>query len=117
MMPCDAHGVVTTVRWNVLQSRWLDEDLQMVLIPCNVGCRHWLPVTIDLILGKLEILDPWRQDVPVYIRKQQVHPLRWFLPSMLNDVRFHTARRGGRRLFPMQNKSFSVNVVSTSTTS
>ncbi|KAK2643729.1 hypothetical protein Ddye_018924 [Dipteronia dyeriana] len=95
MMPLDSHGVVTMVMWNVLQSRWLEENLQMVrgsttsenrpwhevdlvLIQCNVGSQHWLVVTVDLILGKLEIFDPWRQEVPMYIRKQQVRQLRWF---------------------------------------
>ncbi|KAK2650256.1 hypothetical protein Ddye_017745 [Dipteronia dyeriana] len=132
MMPRDSHGAVTTARWNVLQSRWLEEDLQMVsgattsgnrswhevdlvLIPSNVGGQHWLVVIIDLILGKVDIFDLWRQKVPHYIRKQQVRPLPWFLSSMLNDAGFHTARRGGRRSFPRENKPFSVSVVLTST--
>ncbi|KAK2645824.1 hypothetical protein Ddye_021019 [Dipteronia dyeriana] len=93
ILPRDSHGAVTTARWNVLQSRWLEEDLQtvrgatmsgnrpwhevdLVLIICNVGGQHWVVVTVDLILGKIEIFDPWRQEIPHYIRKQQIRPLR-----------------------------------------
>ncbi|KAK2653116.1 hypothetical protein Ddye_012972 [Dipteronia dyeriana] len=97
-----------------MQSNFMDLE-DTVLIPCNVGGQHWLVVTVDLILGKLDIFDPWRHEVLHYIRKQQVRPVRWFLPSMLNDMGFHTTRRGGRRPFPREDKPFSVSMVSTST--
>ncbi|KAK2648711.1 hypothetical protein Ddye_016200 [Dipteronia dyeriana] len=75
MMPRDSHGAVTTARRNVLQSRWLEEDLltvrgattsgnrpwhevDLVLILCNIGGQHWLVVTVDLSLGKIDIFDP-----------------------------------------------------------
>ncbi|KAK2652597.1 hypothetical protein Ddye_012453 [Dipteronia dyeriana] len=109
MMPRDSRGEITTVRWNVLRSWWKDDDLttvlggapigchlwhevDMVLIPCNIGSQHWLLVTVDLTCKKMFIVDPWRQEVPAHIRKQQVAPLRYFVPSMLHQAEFYTAR-------------------------
>ncbi|KAK2637424.1 hypothetical protein Ddye_032216 [Dipteronia dyeriana] len=53
------------------ESNFMDFE-DTVLIPCNVGLQHWLLVTVDLTLEKMDILDPWRQDVPLHIRKQQL---------------------------------------------
>ncbi|KAK2642038.1 hypothetical protein Ddye_023801 [Dipteronia dyeriana] len=116
MMPRDTRGEITTAWWNVLRLWWKDDDLttvlggapigcrpwhevDMVLIPCNIGCQHWLLVTVDLICGKMFIVDPWRQQVPVHIRKQQVAPLCWFVPSMLYQAGFYTVRPTGLEKF------------------
>ncbi|KAK2646606.1 hypothetical protein Ddye_021801 [Dipteronia dyeriana] len=118
MMPRDTHDAVTTVRWNVLQSRWLEEDLLSVRGATTSGNRPWQEVdlvsgpSINLCSAKIDIYDPWRQEVLYQIRHQQVRQLRWFLLSMLSDAGFHTA---GRRVFPQENKPFSVSLVHTST--
>ncbi|KAK2656226.1 hypothetical protein Ddye_009278 [Dipteronia dyeriana] len=79
----------------------------------NIGHRHWLLVTIDLTSGKMFIVYPWRQEISVNIQRQQVAPLLWFLPSMLHQADFHTARSPDRETFPKKNRPFSVSVVST----
>ncbi|KAK2662359.1 hypothetical protein Ddye_000933 [Dipteronia dyeriana] len=128
MMPRDSHGEITTAWWNVLRSWWTEEDLtmvrggalsgsrlwhevDMVLIPCNIGCQHWLLLSVDLTTEKMFILDPFRQDAAVNIQKAQVAPLHWFLLSMLHQVRFHTARPATHEMFANKNKSFSVSVM------
>ncbi|KAK2655264.1 hypothetical protein Ddye_008316 [Dipteronia dyeriana] len=129
MMPRDSCGEITTAQWTILRSWWKDDDLtnvlggapigcrlwhevDMVLIPCNIGRQHWLPVTVDLTCGKMFIVDPWRQEVPVHIQKQQVAPLHYFMPSMLHQAGFHTARPTELEKFDKTNKPFSVSVVS-----
>ncbi|KAK2634779.1 hypothetical protein Ddye_029571 [Dipteronia dyeriana] len=83
-----------------------------VLIPYNIRCQHYLLVTVDLTCRKMFIVDPWRQPVPVHIRKHQVAHLPWFLPSMLHQAWFHTARPAARETLTKTNKPFSVSVVS-----
>ncbi|KAK2662519.1 hypothetical protein Ddye_001093 [Dipteronia dyeriana] len=128
MMPRDSREEITLRRWNVLRSWWKDDNLttvlggapigcrpwhevDMVMIQCNIGHQHWLLVTVDLTCGKMFIVDPWRQEVPAHIRKQQVTPLRYFLPSMLHQVGFHTAQPGGLQKFEKTSKPFDVSVV------
>ncbi|KAK2645202.1 hypothetical protein Ddye_020397 [Dipteronia dyeriana] len=65
-------------------------EVDMVLTPCNIGRQHWLLVTVDLTCCKMFIVDPWRQEVEAHIRKQQVAPLHYFVPSMLHQPEFHT---------------------------
>ncbi|KAK2659143.1 hypothetical protein Ddye_005676 [Dipteronia dyeriana] len=129
MIPRNSRGQITPSRWNVLRSWWKDDDLttvlggapigcrlwhevDMVLIPCNIGRQHWLLVTVDLICGKLFIVDPWRQEVKPRILKQQVAPLRYFVPLMLYQAEFHTKRATGLLKFEKISKPFDVTVVS-----
>ncbi|KAK2642061.1 hypothetical protein Ddye_023824 [Dipteronia dyeriana] len=83
----------------------------------GVDERYKIPVWQFRLVEDLDAFYafPWETDVPYYIKKQLVRPLRWFLPSMLNDVGFHTARQGGHRQFLKKDKPFSISVVPTST--
>ncbi|KAK2638781.1 hypothetical protein Ddye_026576 [Dipteronia dyeriana] len=129
MMPRDSSEEITLRLWNVLRSWWKDDDLttvlggtsigcrpwhevDMVLIPCNIGGQHWLLVTVDLTCGKMFIVDPWRQEVLAHIRKQQVAPLRYFVPLMLHQAEFHTEHPVGLEKFKKTSKPFDVSVVS-----
>ncbi|KAK2635403.1 hypothetical protein Ddye_030195 [Dipteronia dyeriana] len=129
IMPRDSRRQITPRHWNVLRSWWKDDDLttvlggapigcrpwhevDMVLIPCNIGRQHWLLVTVNLTCGKMFIVDPWRQEVPAHIRKQHVAPLCYFVPSMLHQTGFYTARPAGLQKFEKTSKPFDVSVVS-----
>ncbi|KAK3212565.1 hypothetical protein Dsin_017271 [Dipteronia sinensis] len=83
-------------------------EVDAVLIPCNIGGQHWLVASVDLTVGKIHLLDPFRQEVPLQIRKEQVAPLQWFLPSMLHQVGFHDARPTGEVKYEKQNMPFGV---------
>ncbi|KAK2634208.1 hypothetical protein Ddye_029000 [Dipteronia dyeriana] len=85
-----------------------------VLIPCNISHQHWLPASVDLTVGMIHLLDPFRQQDPLHIKKQQVPPLKWFFPSMMHQVGFHNARPRGQPKYDKRNRPFGVTVVSTS---
>ncbi|KAK2661232.1 hypothetical protein Ddye_007765 [Dipteronia dyeriana] len=87
-------------------------EVDMVLIPCNIGHQHWLVASVYLIAEMIHILDPFRQEVPVSIRKRQVQPLRWFLLSMLNQFGFRDDWPPGREKFKRENRLFGVSLVS-----
>ncbi|KAK3199175.1 hypothetical protein Dsin_022590 [Dipteronia sinensis] len=117
-MPSDAVGKAPK-DWSVLKYKWSPEDLKTVRGSLPSGNRpwhevdvHWLVASVDLTFGKIHMLDPFRQEVPVQIRKEQVAPLRWFLPSMLHQVGFHEARPRDDPKFHKQNKPFGVSMVS-----
>ncbi|KAK3185064.1 hypothetical protein Dsin_032350 [Dipteronia sinensis] len=129
IMPRDAVGKAPK-NWSVLKYIWSPEDLltvrgflpvgnrpwhevDAVFIPCNIGGQHWLVASVDLTVGKIHLLDPFRQEVPLQIRKEQVAPLRWFLPSMLHQVGFHDARPTGEAKYEKRNRPFGVSMVST----
>ncbi|KAK3188753.1 hypothetical protein Dsin_028314 [Dipteronia sinensis] len=112
IMPPDAVSKALK-NWSVLKYKWSPEDLMTVrgllpsgnlpwhkvdavLIPSNIGGQHWLLASVDLTVEKIHLLDPFRQEVPLQIRKEQVAPLRWFLPSMLHQVGFNDARPEGK---------------------
>ncbi|KAK3185017.1 hypothetical protein Dsin_032303 [Dipteronia sinensis] len=128
-MPHDAVGKAPK-NWSVLKYRWSSEDLMIVhgllsvgnrpwhevdavLIPCNIGGQYWLMASVDLTLGKIHLLDSFRQEVPLQIRKEQVAPLWWFLSSMLHQVGFHDARLTGEVKYEKRNRPFGVSMVST----
>ncbi|KAK2638613.1 hypothetical protein Ddye_026408 [Dipteronia dyeriana] len=123
IMPRGVDGEVKTLGWKVLQYMWSAEDLRtvrgylpvgtrswhevdMVLIPCNIGRQHWLVASVDLIARMIHILDLFRQEVPVSIRKRQVWPLRWFLPSILHQFAFHDDMPPSRKKFKRENMAF-----------
>ncbi|KAK3221668.1 hypothetical protein Dsin_008693 [Dipteronia sinensis] len=137
IMPRDAVGKGPK-NWSVLKYMWSPEDLMtvrgllpvgnrpwhevdavskiqlvQVLIPCNIGGQHWLLASVDLTVGKIHLLALFRQEVPLQIRKEQVAPLQWFLPSMLHQVGFHDARPTGEAKYEKQNRPFGVSMVST----
>ncbi|KAK3225082.1 hypothetical protein Dsin_004944 [Dipteronia sinensis] len=88
-------------------------EVDAVLIPCNICGQHWLVASVDPTVGKIHLLDPFRQEVPLQIRKEQVASLRWFLPSMLYQVGFHDARSTGEAKYEKRNRPFGVSMVST----
>ncbi|KAK2652992.1 hypothetical protein Ddye_012848 [Dipteronia dyeriana] len=88
------------------------ELFDSVLIPCNIGCQYWLVVSVDLIARMIHILDPFRQEIPISIRKRHVWPLRLFLPSMLHQSGFHDDRPSSREKFKRENKAFGVSLLS-----
>ncbi|KAK2656295.1 hypothetical protein Ddye_009347 [Dipteronia dyeriana] len=49
-MPSDSSGRVTTARWNVVQSRWLEEDLLTVRGATTSGNRPWHEVDLGSTL-------------------------------------------------------------------
>ncbi|KAK3230602.1 hypothetical protein Dsin_002483 [Dipteronia sinensis] len=117
--------------WSVLKYQWSVEDLMvvcgqlpsgnwtwhdvdMVLIPYNIGRQHWLLANVDLSVGKIYLLNPFRQEVSTHIRSELITSLRWFLPSMLHRVQFHAKRRSVDTTYAMQDNPFRMSVVSTS---
>ena len=59
-----------------------------LLIPVNAGDDHWLMAKVELTLRSIRLYDSWEQEVEYQVRNQQVACLRWFLPSMLNQIGF-----------------------------
>ncbi|KAI9185618.1 hypothetical protein LWI28_008868 [Acer negundo] len=115
--------------WSMFKHQWSAEDLavvrglvpagtkpwnevDMVLIPCNLGRTHWALASVDLTTGSIYLMDPFRQEVPFRHRKTQLACLRYFLPSMLHAVDFHGCRRRGDMTYTLQNKPFPLNIVS-----
>ncbi|KAK3199080.1 hypothetical protein Dsin_022495 [Dipteronia sinensis] len=97
VMPRDAVGKAPK-NWSVLKYRWSPEDMM----------THWLVASVDLTVGKIHLLDPFRQEVLQQIRKEQVAPLGWFLPSMLHQMGFHDARPTGEAKYEKRNRPFGV---------
>ncbi|KAI9186251.1 hypothetical protein LWI28_015261 [Acer negundo] len=98
--------------WSMFKHQWSAEDLavvrglvpagtkpwnevDVVLIPCNLGRTHWVLASVDLTTGSIYLMDPFRQEVPFRHRKTQLACLRYFLPSMLHALDFHGCRRRG----------------------
>ncbi|KAI9200414.1 hypothetical protein LWI28_007504 [Acer negundo] len=115
--------------WSMFKHQWSAEDLavvhglvpagtkpwnevDVVLIPCNLGRTHWALASVDLTTGSIYLMDPFRQEVPFRHRKTQLACLRYFLPSMLHAVDFHCRRRRGVMTYTLQNKPFPLNIVS-----
>ncbi|KAI9153380.1 hypothetical protein LWI28_010521 [Acer negundo] len=115
--------------WSMFKHQWSAEDLavvpglvpagtkpwnevDVVLIPCNLGRTHWALASVDLTTGSIYLMDPFRQEVPFRHRKTQLACLRYFLPSMLYALDFHGRRRRGDMTYTLQNKPFPLNIVS-----
>ncbi|KAI9182110.1 hypothetical protein LWI28_022193 [Acer negundo] len=115
--------------WSMFKHQWSAEDLavvrglvpvgtkpwnevDVVLIPCNLGRTHWALASVDLTTGSIYLMDPFRQEVPFRHRKTQLACLRYFLPSMLHALDFHGRRRRGDMTYTLQNKPFPLNIVS-----
>ncbi|KAI9182208.1 hypothetical protein LWI28_023143 [Acer negundo] len=115
--------------WSMFKHQWSIEDLavvrglvpvgtkpwnevDVVLIPCNLGRTHWALASVDLTTGSIYLMDPFRQEVPFRHRKMQLACLRYFLPSMLHALDFHGRRRRGDMTYTLQNKPFPLNIVS-----
>ncbi|KAK4841134.1 hypothetical protein QYF36_026780 [Acer negundo] len=58
-----------------------------VMIPCNLGRNHWVLASVNHTQGKIYLLDPFKQEVTWEYRNKQAMCLRWFIPSMLHQVR------------------------------
>ncbi|KAK4854351.1 hypothetical protein QYF36_022649 [Acer negundo] len=87
-------------------------EVDVVLIPCNLGRTHWALASVDLTTGSIYLMDPFRQEVPFRHRKTQLACLQYFLPTMLHAVDFHGRRRRGDMTYTLQNKPFPLNIVS-----
>ncbi|KAI9159879.1 hypothetical protein LWI28_002789 [Acer negundo] len=115
--------------WSMFKHQWSAEDLtvvrglvpagtkpwnevDVVLIPCNLGHTHWALASVDLTTGSIYPMDPFRQEVPFCHRKTQLACLRYFLPSMLHAVDFHGRRQRGDMTYTLRNKPFPLNIVS-----
>ncbi|KAI9201680.1 hypothetical protein LWI28_027328 [Acer negundo] len=115
--------------WSMFKHQWSAEELavvrglvpvgtkpwnevDVVLIPCNLGRTHWALASVDLTTGSIYLMDPFRQEVPFRHRKMQLACLRYFLPSMLHALDFHGRRRRGDMTYTLQNKPFPLNIVS-----
>ncbi|KAI9180619.1 hypothetical protein LWI28_006658 [Acer negundo] len=115
--------------WSMFKHQWSAEELavvrglvpvgtkpwnevDVVLIPCNLGRTHWALASVDLTTGSIYLMDPFRQEVPFRHRKMQLACLRYFLPSMLYALDFHGRRRRGDMTYTLQNKPFPLNIVS-----
>ncbi|KAI9198516.1 hypothetical protein LWI28_017290 [Acer negundo] len=98
--------------WSMFKHQWSAEDLtvvrglvpvgtkpwnevDVVLIPCNLGRTHWALASVDLTTRSIYLMDPFRQEVPFRHRKTQLACLRYFLTSMLHALDFHGRRRRG----------------------
>ena len=77
-----------------------------VLIPCNLGRMHWVLASVSLKKGKIFLLDPFRQRVLWEHRLQQVACLRYFIPSMLHQVNFHTCRKDKDETYKVSKSGF-----------
>ncbi|KAI9159883.1 hypothetical protein LWI28_002849 [Acer negundo] len=98
--------------WSSQKQNWSDEDLMVVLIPCNLGRTHWALASIDLTAGNIYLFNPYRQEVPFSHRKMQLACLRYFVPSMLHAVNFHNHRRRGDRTYSKTTRAFTFYYVS-----
>ncbi|KAI9182725.1 hypothetical protein LWI28_028255 [Acer negundo] len=114
--------------WSMLKHKWHDDDLKTVrgllpagnqswhavdwvMIPCNLGCNHWVLASVDLTQGKIYLLDPFRQEVPWEYRNKQVACLRWFIPSMLHQVEFHSNRTKDDVTYSLSKKAFRMSIM------
>ncbi|TXG57102.1 hypothetical protein EZV62_018415 [Acer yangbiense] len=92
--------------WPVLSYKWTAEqiawargknvggcrpwnEVDTLLISVNVGGGHWLMAKVGLTLRSIRLYDPVGQPVEYQVRNQQLACLRWFLPSMLNQICFY----------------------------
>ena len=82
-----------------------------VLIPCNLGHHHWVLASVDLSEGKIYLLDLFRQEVTWDHMNKQVACLRWFIPSMLNQVGFHNNRREEDPTYRRSKRPFRMSIV------
>ncbi|KAK0600753.1 hypothetical protein LWI29_018103 [Acer saccharum] len=103
--------------WPVLSYKWTAEqiawargknvgcyrpwnEVDTLLIPVNVGGGHWLMAKVGLTLRSIRLYDPVGQPVEYQVRNQQLACLRWFLPSMLNQICFYKKKRKGTNMNP-----------------
>ncbi|KAK0598558.1 hypothetical protein LWI29_035844 [Acer saccharum] len=89
---------------------WHDVDL--VLIPCNVGGMHWVMASIDLQWGHILVFDSFRREVPFRHRNAQFACLRYLLPSQLYTVHFHRNRQPGDKSYRKKDGPFRMLFVS-----
>ncbi|KAK0581708.1 hypothetical protein LWI29_017024 [Acer saccharum] len=103
--------------WPVLSYKWTAEqiawargknvggcrpwnEVDTLLIPVNVGGGHWLMAKVGLTLRSIRLYDPVGQPDEYQVRNQQLACLRWFLPSMLNQICFYKKKRKGTNMNP-----------------
>ena len=82
-----------------------------VLIPCNLGRTHWVLASVCLKDGRIYLLDPNRQSVLWEHRRQQVSHLRYFIPSMLHQVHFHTCRKATDETYKASKSAFRMSIM------
>ncbi|KAK0607759.1 hypothetical protein LWI29_020132 [Acer saccharum] len=86
-------------------------DVDIVLIPCNVGGMHWVMASIDLQLGTFLCLTR-SDEVPFRHRNAQFACLRYLLPSQLYTVHFHRNRQPGDKTYKKKDGPFRMLFVS-----
>ena len=82
-----------------------------VLIPCYLGRTHWVLASVNLREGRIFLLDPFRQKVQWEHRLRQVSCLRYFIPSMLHQVHFHTCRKAGDETYRDSKSAFRMTIM------
>ncbi|KAK0604602.1 hypothetical protein LWI29_017378 [Acer saccharum] len=104
-------------QWPVLSYKWTAEQIawargknvggcrpwnkvNTLLIPVNVRGGHWLMAKVGLTLRSIRLYDPVGQPDEYQVRNQQLACLRWFLPSMLNQICFYKKKRKGTNMNP-----------------
>ncbi|KAI9157273.1 hypothetical protein LWI28_019621 [Acer negundo] len=114
--------------WSMLKRKWHDDDLKTVrgLVPsgnrawhavdwvmthCNLGRNHWVLASIDLTQRKIYLLDPFKQEVTWEYMNKQVACLRWFIPSMLHQVEFHSNRTKDDVIYSLSKKAFRMSIM------
>jgi hypothetical protein len=82
-----------------------------VLIPCNLGRTHWVLARVNLMEGRIYLLDPYRQSVSWEHRRQQISHLRYFIPSMLHQIDFHGSRKPKDETYPDSKSAFRMTIM------
>ncbi|TXG46356.1 hypothetical protein EZV62_028144 [Acer yangbiense] len=106
----DTNGQCLSYKWTAEQIAWARgknvggcrpwNEVDTLLIPVNVGGGHWLMAKVGLTLRSIRLYDPVGQPVEYQVRNQQLACLRWFLPSMLNQICFLQKKRKGTNMNP-----------------
>ncbi|KAK0570610.1 hypothetical protein LWI29_003944 [Acer saccharum] len=81
-------------------------DVDIVLIPCNVGGMHWVMASIDLQFGHILVFDSFRREIPFRHRNAQFACLRYLLPFQLYTVHFHRNRQPGDKTYKKKDGPF-----------
>ncbi|KAI9170445.1 hypothetical protein LWI28_028168 [Acer negundo] len=82
-----------------------------VMIPCNFRRNHWVLSSVNLTQEKIYLLDPFRQEVTWEYKNKQVACLRWFIPSMLYQVEFHSNRTKDDVTYSLSKKAFRMSIM------
>ncbi|KAK1563444.1 hypothetical protein Q3G72_027645 [Acer saccharum] len=103
---------LAVVRGELPLGIWPWHDVDIVLIPCNVGGMHWVMASIDLQWGHILVFDSFKREVPFRHRNAQFACLRYLLPSQLYTVHFHRNRQPGDKSYRKKDGPFRMLFVS-----